>query len=65
MALGTIVSLANPKPMKASVEYGFTFLIDASAAILKVGTSEDFSYCTSTKISNATTILPNTQRIPI
>ncbi|CDW78551.1 UNKNOWN [Stylonychia lemnae] len=42
---GTIVGLVNPKPMKATVEYGYSFCIDASASIFRIGYSQDFIYC--------------------
>lgn len=36
---GTIVGIVNPKPMKASVEYGFSYCMDAAASIFRIGYS--------------------------
>ena len=37
--------------MKASAEYGYTFIIEAGAAIFKIGISEDLAFCKSVKAS--------------
>jgi len=37
--VGTVVGIINPKPMKATHEYGFSFMTDASANIFKIGFS--------------------------
>ena len=42
---GTVVGIINPKPMKATPEYGFSFLMDAAASIFRIGYSEDIAFC--------------------
>ena len=42
---GTIVGIVNPKPLKATAEYGFSFCMDAAASIFRIGYSEDLSFC--------------------
>ena len=51
MQIGSIIGLANPRPMKASAEFGYTYIIEAGAAIFKIGISEDLSFCKSAKAS--------------
>lgn len=45
LQIGTIVGIINPKPMKASVEFGFSYCMDASASLFRIGYSEDLAFC--------------------
>ncbi len=45
LQVGTVIGLVNPKPMKATVEYGFSFLLDAAASMFRIGFSEDIAFC--------------------
>lgn len=45
MQVGTVVGVVNPKPMKATLEYGFSFLLDAAASLFRIGYSEELVFC--------------------
>jgi hypothetical protein len=54
--VGNVIGLVNPKPLKGTVEHGFTFIMDAAASLFKIGHSEELGFCKPTvKMANMTT----------
>lgn len=43
--IGSIVGVINPKPLKPSHEYGYSYCVDLEPQIFFIGFSEEFTRC--------------------